>query len=149
MHQICQAPVWPHFEWGHEVVCRDNDICPVSTGVCIVAVGDHVHPRCLIVISPSCECIARVVNLGGPAVRFWRRWWAGHSPCIFLFFFGVFFVLFFLSFFCVFSHIQLFSFWCCVLIIRHATRPWRIMPAEKLAEFGTFSGKFHACLVCG
>ena len=28
-------------------------------------------------------------------------------------------------------------------------RPWRIMPAEKLAEFGTFSGKFHACLVCG
>ena len=21
--------------------------------------------------------------------------------------------------------------------------------AEKLAEFGTFSGKFHACLVCG
>ena len=25
----------------------------------------------------------------------------------------------------------------------------RIMPAEKLAEFGTFSGKFHACLVCG
>ena len=23
------------------------------------------------------------------------------------------------------------------------------MPAEKLAEFGTFSGKFHACLVCG
>ena len=28
-------------------------------------------------------------------------------------------------------------------------RPWRIMPAEKLAEFGTFSGKCHACLVCG
>ena len=28
-------------------------------------------------------------------------------------------------------------------------RAWRIMPAEKLAEFGTFSGKFHACLVCG
>ena len=26
-------------------------------------------------------------------------------------------------------------------------RPLRIMPAEKLAEFGTFSGKFHACLV--
>ena len=24
----------------------------------------------------------------------------------------------------------------------------RIMPAEKFAEFGTFSGKFHACLVC-
>ena len=29
------------------------------------------------------------------------------------------------------------------------TRPWRIMPADKLAEFGTFSGKFNACLVCG
>ena len=29
------------------------------------------------------------------------------------------------------------------------TRHMRIMPAEKLAEFGTFSGKFHACLVCG
>ena len=28
-------------------------------------------------------------------------------------------------------------------------RHMRIMPAEKLAEFGTFSGKFHACLVCG
>ena len=28
-------------------------------------------------------------------------------------------------------------------------RPWLIMPVEKLAEFGTFSGKFHACLVCG
>ena len=28
-------------------------------------------------------------------------------------------------------------------------RPWRLMLAEKLAEFGTFSGKFHACLVCG
>ena len=24
MLQICQAPVWPHFKWGHEVVCRDN-----------------------------------------------------------------------------------------------------------------------------
>ena len=31
------------------------------------------------------------------------------------------------------------------ITIRHM----RIMPAEKLAEFGTFSGKFHACLVCG
>ena len=28
-------------------------------------------------------------------------------------------------------------------------RPLRIMAAEKLAEFGSFSGKFHACLVCG
>ena len=28
-------------------------------------------------------------------------------------------------------------------------RHMRIIPAEKLAEFGTFSGKFHACLVCG
>ena len=34
---------------------------------------------------------------------------------------------------------------CYALDIRHM----RIMPAEKLAEFGTFSGKFHACLVCG
>ena len=33
--------------------------------------------------------------------------------------------------------------------IRLYIRPWRIMPAEKLAEFGTSSGKFHACLVCG
>ena len=30
-----------------------------------------------------------------------------------------------------------------------ANRVRRILPAEKLAEFGTFSGKFHACLVCG
>ena len=29
------------------------------------------------------------------------------------------------------------------------SRHMRIMPAEKLAEFGTFSGTFHACLVCG
>ena len=29
------------------------------------------------------------------------------------------------------------------------TRHRRILPAENLAEFGTFSGKFHACLVCG
>ena len=28
------------------------------------------------------------------------------------------------------------------------SRHQRIMPAEKLAEFGTFSGTFHACLVC-
>ena len=38
------------------------------------------------------------------------------------------------------------------LIIAVSPRPLRIimiMPAEKLAEFGTFSGKFHACLVCG
>ena len=28
-------------------------------------------------------------------------------------------------------------------------RHMRIMSAEKLAEFGNFSGKFHACLVCG
>ena len=27
-------------------------------------------------------------------------------------------------------------------------RHMRTMPAEKLAEFCTFSGKFHACLVC-
>ena len=26
-------------------------------------------------------------------------------------------------------------------------RPLRITPAEKLPEFGTFSGKCHACLV--
>ena len=66
-----------------------------------------------VVISPSCECIARVGNLGGPAVRFWRRWWAGQCPCIFLvfvfclflFLFLVFFC-FFVSRFCVFSHIQ-------------------------------------------
>ena len=32
---------------------------------------------------------------------------------------------------------------------RPGARPLRIMPAEKLAEFGTFSGKFHACLVYG
>ena len=25
-------------------------------------------------------------------------------------------------------------------------RVWRILSADKLAEFGTFSGKFHACL---
>ena len=93
--------MWPHFKWGHEVVCPDNDICPVSTGVCIVAVGDHVHPRCSIVISPSCECIARVGNLGGTAVRFWRRWWAGQCPCIFLVFvFCLFFVCF--CFWCLF-----------------------------------------------
>ena len=30
-----------------------------------------------------------------------------------------------------------------------ASRVRRILPAVKLAEFGTFSGKFHACLVCG
>ena len=30
-----------------------------------------------------------------------------------------------------------------------SVRVRRILPAEKLAEFGTFSGKFHACLVCG
>ena len=133
--------MWPHFEWGHEVVCPDNDICPVWTGVCIVAVGDHVHPRCSIVISPSCECIARVGNLGGPAVRFWRRWWAGQCPCIFLVFvfvcffvcfvFGVCFFCCFLLFFCFFvflflvlrffTHTIVFIFWCCVLIIRHAT----------------------------
>ena len=107
--------MWSHFEWGHEVVCRDNDICPVSTGVCIAAVDDHVHPRCPIVISPSCECIARVGNLGGPAVRFWRRWWAGQCPYISCFF-GVFFVFVFLQRF-----FQTFIFWCCVLIIRHAT----------------------------
>ena len=30
-----------------------------------------------------------------------------------------------------------------------AARVRRILPAEKLAEFGTFSVKFHAYLVCG
>ena len=42
---------------------------------------------------------------------------------LFVFVFGVFlFLFFFVSRFCVVSHIQLFSFfWCCVLIIRHAT----------------------------
>ena len=30
-----------------------------------------------------------------------------------------------------------------------SVRVRRILPAEKLAEFGTFSGKFYACLVCG
>ena len=66
---------------------------------------DHEHPQCPIVISPSCECIARVGNLGGPAVRFWRRWWQD-SALVFSFFL----VVFFLVFFCVFSHILLFSF---------------------------------------
>ena len=28
-------------------------------------------------------------------------------------------------------------------------RVQRILAAEKLAEFGNFSGMFHACLVCG
>ena len=36
-----------------------------------------------------------------------------------------------------------------VCLPRERGRVPRILPAEKLAEFGTFSGKFHACLVCG